>query len=925
MHLGSTCIYVYRTKQIKSALLTNFVRAEEIALIFSISLSFTLPPKNSQTPEGRPFAFRASHLTSPQLLPAIFLATSDEGEPTLVDSIPSLLRIRCLNQLFPTLSPACNKFQTALAMPASASALQLIHLGSVTFAHDNGPYAVRGRVGLVFRDGPDSLNVTSFRLEPERPPASEAAAPTSIPVMLQRQWGARATDLRKGSLVQVDSPLVRRSEDPTVNSLCLALHDPMESSNSKAALHILDDDCVPVRTLACSTLHSGFVEPPIVNGAPPAATPALWASNRGIASSSRAPNGNVYTPIAKLWDMTMNSATGVKKDIKVNIYGIIVDCRAPCLTRGPDLRCEIVVADESSLRDGSNLENLKTITIHCFERTPAGCIPFRGVGDVIRVHRINYGRYIDRMTGVSTVQGVGRFYSTFVIWSYEGTDFTPVANRKAVTTRNQVNYDTREPNELVTSYDRQRVPVLRSWAASNLEKVQQVKLPYLRTVLEVKSAPPGTEFLSKSFDLLCVVEADIPDETDEGVVKFIISDGLLNRSDRKERLLVESIISPDHLIKARRHSFLDFCPSWQSRPTTYPAWLLIRDVRASVQGSGCIMQLSVGKKTSTLIWRPSNSVEVRKAKESFRRSHGVGAPHAAIDVAGASIGTDPTYYSNDDERRRRGAAGHAGDQLNGGRDANNANNRAGQKRSRPNPLLHAAPVVPSSPPQRKAARGSAGGVGSTEGRANGSGSNQFDESRAKTLQRNFNRNTMVISTHSNKSFNVSTIRDMQKDVGNKILRPHRLKVTASSCISPREVQYACRPWCAACEQFLKVDGNGCELECLKCGVKCQTAGGLSVDWAYSVRLNLEDGSGGRVECWIEGNEAEELFCGIPATNLLEDVKAQKQVSKCLRAVLNPKNRLDCCVKPYEYQDEHGVYWIACKLFATSLLPQVLSG
>jgi len=99
---------------------------------------------------------------------------------------------------------------------------------------------------------------------------------------------------------------------------------------------------------------------------------------------------------------------------------------------------------------------------------------------------------------------------------------------------------------------------------------------------------------------------------------------------------------------------------------------------------------------------------------------------------------------------------------------------------------------------------------------------------------------------------------------------------------------------------------------------------MRTQWAYMVRLNLEDESGGRIEGWIEGKEGTDFFDGVSPTNLLRSKEARQAVSNCLKKVLNPQNRLDCSVMPYEYEDENGVALVACKIFATRLLGEVVS-
>lgn len=734
---------------------------------------------------------------------------------------------------------------------------------------------------------------------------------------------------------------------------------PSTQTSALAAVHMLDEDCAPVSTLAYPALSSGFVGARSLNDLTPAPAPAPWASTSprptrparvSVGESSRE---YTYTPIAELWKKTEHVPTP-PRDEKVNIYGVVLDCRAPCTTRGPDLRSEVIVADESSVENVRSPGNVKTMAIYCFERNPADCIPFRSVGDVIRAHRVNYGRYQDHFTGTSTVQGAGRFYSTFLVWSHEGTDFLPIASREPVA--NRLRNRGQNVTHIVTAQDREKISSLRNWARNYLFKVHRVHRPYLRTVLEVKGAHPEAEFLSKSFDLICRVKADVRAETDSGILRFTVSDGLFNMGTGGQNVTVESTISPEQLEKAPGYQFVDFCPSWNSKPSTFPAWLLIRDARSVRQGNDRVIKLSVGKKTSTLIWHPENSPDVLKAKESFSRATGTTLPRIAPSAppngtANLDLisGPEPLLRNTIEPREvqavdqqmqstspresvppRRTPAAVVGGTMSKGPTVRQDISAAGQgsaplKRLSSSRMLAADNPSATNPPVRKAPRYDVATKKAMNKPADmGPSVNHLDEANASTLQRNPDSSASIISHHANKSFKISTIAELQQAVSNGSLTPHRIRASARTCISPRDVRFACRPWCGKCCKFLKVDPNHRSLECLTCSKRLSSTGDPDTEWAYLVRLNLEDDSGCRIECWIEGTEATTFFAGLAPTSLLSNTEARQRVSKSLQVILNPRSQLDCCVKPYEYEDGHGVYRTACKLFGTALLPQFVS-
>lgn len=728
------------------------------------------------------------------------------------------------------------------------NSVQLVHIGAVTRILNHSTYAVRGKVAFVFRD--EDQNLRAVRLNSLHLPASPDASATAIDVVLHGRWQRACASVRKDNLLQIECAVVKTSRDLEVNSFQLELKDPIPSSQmgTPPKLYILSADMQPMSSVTYTTLSDGMVR----SVAPQASSaPRSRSARVSIGESSRQYS---YTPIAELWARTEGSRTVPSRGEKLNVYGVVIDCRAPCTTRGPDLRCEVVVADESSLLTGE----LKTMVIFCFEKKPSDCIPFRSTGDIIRAHRIHVGRYNDSNTGVSTVQGVGRFYSTFLLWSHEGTDFLPIASRDPVEVPSTGSSSTLNVTHVVTSQDRDKITLLRNWANSYLFRKHKVHRPYMRTVLEVTQAPPNADFLTRSFDLLCCVEGEAPLQLVEGNLKFIVSDGLFAPQDGGRRMRVESENSLDQLEHEPSSQFVDYCPSWEGKPHGASSWLLIRDVTIRTEGSNRVAVLSVNRRTSTIVWHPPNSPEVRTMKEKFR-------------------GARSTNHSSTPDVLQP-----------------------------PMEVLHAQRTVKRS---------------STITRENGSSSAPVERVRQTNgsgFQPEPLRATVTICKHPNEKVKISTIADIRNAIAERRFDPHRLKARARSCSVPRDLRLLCRPWCASCKKFMKIDTDHQLVECLWCSRTLRGNQGEEMQWAYCVCLTLEDASGGRLDAWIEGDQGSVFFRGSPPGNFVHKVDKRRELLKTFQRLLSPDCEMDCCIVPYEYEDTFGLYQVACKIFATEL-------
>lgn len=733
------------------------------------------------------------------------------------------------------------------------SSVQIVHLGAVNGLHNHSTYAVRGKVLFDFRD--ETGNLRLIRLNSLHLPASPDASATAIDVLLHGRWQCACAAIRKDNLLQIECAHVETSQDPEVNSVQLALKDPIPASEcvTLPKLYILSADMRPMSSLSYGNLSEGMVRS-TTSLSQPTPSPRNRSARVSIGES---PREYSYTPIAELWARTESSTAVPSRGEKVNFYGVVMDCRAPCTTRGPDLRCEVVVADESSLLTGE----LKTMAIYCFEKNPSDCIPFRSVGDVIRAHRIHVGRYNDPVTGSSTVQGVGRFYSTFLLWSHEGSDFLPIASRDPVPVPTSGRSGNQAITHMVTSQDRDKITLLRNWASAYLFRRHRVERPYLRSVLEVKGAHPSAEFLTKSFDLLCCVERNAPTEVSEGNLKLIVSDGLFGLEEGGQLMRVESEHTLEQLEHDPSSQFLEFCPSWEGRPHGTSEWLLIRDITIRTEGSERIGVLTVGRKTSTMVWHPPNSPEVRHVRVKHRRTKSTIPP-------GIPIVSRP------------------GQDINSGREVARIGTVADGDRFDLNAVKR---------------------------------SKQADDSRREP---DSTGPTVTVCKHPNQTAKMSTISGIRKAVSEKKFHPHCLRARARSCSVPRDLRLICRPWCASCKKFMKIDTDHQLIECLRCGHKVRGNEKPDMQWAYCVCLILEDTSGRRLDAWIEGDEGSVFFRGIPPVNLLRNVETRRKLMKVFQGLLGPNCVLDCCVVPYEYEDSLGLYRIACKVFATEITRNV---
>lgn len=803
----------------------------------------------------------------------------------------------------------------------------LLHLGAVTYTQNNTPYAIRAEVAFDFRDG---SSLKSVRLTPCTLPESPDFVPSAIDLHLLGRWQTALAPLRKRVIVEIQNASVKRSNDADINPVRLELNDPPRAN---VAVYVLSDDMAPTRFVTAGSIEEGLqpcsqalkssFQARTDSWSSPSRAPAPRHSRVTIADTRRQYQ---YTPIGTLSDPDGPIPYDPTK--KYNIFGVVIECRAPSIAKTDCLRSEIVLADESSAVGVAPGEPLKTMAVFTFEANPRDAIPFRAIGDIVRVHRVHLKEFNAYGDGERRRSAQAKFYSSIVLWEYEGTDFLPF------TTREPVKQQSAEHR--ISAHDRDRVRELRRWAKSYVFQHHKIPRQRLQTpidILEATNTFPASQWLNhkQPIDVICMVEPDTYIDESDGILTFLATDGFA-KGMRTPRIAVQSESMRHCDNRYSEYSFIEFCPSWKFRPVGRPAWVVLRDVTVATKNRERVIVLHAGSRTSSVIWNSEDSPDYRNAKEKLAQinmnpqpssqktpattNQGYGYDHPTTRISGAPGSSNRT--ARPQNLHTSPPAHNAEQELT--QQSNGVHNRASQQRSspqkrlRPDDNLH---TQSSSPKQRRSSLGLVPGAPRSESlpRPQISG----ETTRSVPLR----REVTVITTNQHNNYPFSSIADMLRShrEGNK--GAHRLKVTARACSSPTDVRYACKPWCKRCSRYLKVVPSHGQLECVTCDATFSSMREADVSWVYSVKLVLEDSAGGRIDGWIEGKEGTAFFSELAPTNLIRDSDTRRQVSKSLQAVLASKHRLDCSVKPYEYEDEQGFYRMACKIFATRLKHQYI--
>lgn len=111
--------------------------------------------------------------------------------------------------------------------------------------------------------------------------------------------------------------------------------------------------------------------------------------------------------------MEVHTLTATEQWNKISCFGIIIDGQATYQTKGPHLRSQIMIIDESSLE---NPAEKKIVICYGWILDRAHQFPFGIVGDIIRIDRAVLDIYENGPPSVSSRQLKIVNYSVCLIW-----------------------------------------------------------------------------------------------------------------------------------------------------------------------------------------------------------------------------------------------------------------------------------------------------------------------------------------------------------------------------------------------------------------------------------------------------------------------------------------------------------------------------
>lgn len=526
------------------------------------------------------------------------------------------------------------------------------HLSSVSLSFNNIEYTVVARISFDFRkDSPSGEpELDHVLLTPLIAPESQSLA-SSIELRFRGRWRSACAFLRKRDIICVYCARVEPSADPEIHDAQLVLLDGpaatrgtrVRTSRPPPALFLLHPDARPRRAthvitaahlaegrLPCgssagappppaSPVPPGSPAPPEDPVTPDAPAPSTFARPafvrpRGRPRKKRArttppPRTYAYRTIESLWQEAESLPTidgGRRSSLggTFNTYGVIIEARAASVTARTDLRSELILVDETSLRSTDALAQRRTLVAYWFSRDPRRALPFRAVGDIVRCHRLQLGRYTDG-SGRVHVQGAAQSHSAFVLWAPDGEE--PLTCLGPSGSHNDA---------IITEGDRARVEALQAFSRTFVAGMAPPpRSPFLRTVTDVLQAHRGAEMFAIPFDIVARFN---PTEEPDGApdaLRFCVRDGR-EGAVGDATLRVKSVVSGDHLAKCNDYPFRHFAQSYDlgiaASKEGDAQWMVITDVLAAMSDDGTrALTMSVGKRTSTVLWLPPSAPQVR--------------------------------------------------------------------------------------------------------------------------------------------------------------------------------------------------------------------------------------------------------------------------------------------------------------------------
>lgn len=505
------------------------------------------------------------------------------------------------------------------------SDVQVLHLATLHEGAYGYLYAVRVRVIFTVREGNRLLRAVVKDIE-----SGPGSGPTyELDLFIHGRWQCALINVHNGSRLCLQCPRVRLCGG-TSNSSRLSLHlEDFSTSKTPSkfqAVRVLNDRLEPFHTVTFQTLSSAqTLRAP---GSCLQATGLLKESANSCRKRQRTgadAKPVILQPRANVRPSPRGPTTGVGKksdhDYKkiahvidsvdslmrapVNVFGVVIDARAACVTRGTGLRSEISIADESCYN--TDEVALKTLQVYTFEDYIMNAIPFRAYGDVVCVRRGLVEQYTDVSTGTSTAQLNIKFYAAVIVWQYDTDSLQPCLSRMAL--NKSKSNDTFE----LPPADQSRIHELRTWVRKFIHRRFRSPRNYIYTVPEILNR---ASLADESVQMLDIV-AQVCYVSEEGLNLCLrITDGLKQPGLGEQIITLRSEVDKTVMSRAKATKFHDFQRGWGNRPNL-PAWVLLKDVRVITIAGTTLYLLRMDKFSSTILFLDDDAPLVRMVKEQY--------------------------------------------------------------------------------------------------------------------------------------------------------------------------------------------------------------------------------------------------------------------------------------------------------------------